>query len=358
MRWARWTSFVVGLLSTLLVAEASAHAGQTDSKGNTKSGAGPTPGGSTAGGSSALGGSSDTGVIGETERDQGAKMTHEGEQHPKKSWMVEASYEFHRLVRQSDLGGDGVNRNFNYFLLGGSYDLTEYDRISARVGLYERFLADSGETGVRLDDAVVGYTRLFKLPDEFRLRAQVRTVIPLSFESKLQGLITAPRVALFLERKFGIVDTLLLGYVEGYVSRYKEAQGGNANPTMRVAALAEVDVTMPFHKALMIGADLYTASTWFYETQGLPPSGAGSYYGSSPDPGFTSGQPVSQVYGGEVCVRYHFPEVSGFLVDAQLAYANGDPVLGYQSSLHDGVFRFNGFYRHVAEVYFALNAHY
>jgi hypothetical protein len=347
----RWRSFAVALSAVLALAEGTSFAAPSE-KGKGGSAPGGSGGGGASGGST---GGANSGLSSETERDVGARNTNESTDKP---WAVEASYEFHHLIRQSDLGGDALNKNFNYWLAGGSYDVTPRDRLMVRFGVYERFLRDSGETGARLDDTIVSYTHFFSLPEAFRLRAQVRTVIPLSYESKLQSLITAPRASLFLERKFGPFEALLLGFVEGYVERYKESAGGSANPTMRLGALAELDFTLPFHKALMIGVDAYSASTWFYETQGAPPSGSGSFYGSSTDPNFTGGQPVNQVYGGEIFVRYRLPAYEGIVADVQAAYANGDPVLGYQSSLHDGVFRFNGFYRHVAEAYFTLNAHY
>jgi hypothetical protein len=345
----RWSTYSWTLVALLALAPATAFAAGGSEKG--KSGGGSTGGSSGGGASGGSTGGSDTS---DASRDRGVESADKQE----KSWEVEADFEYHRLLIQNDLAGDGINKNFNYWLFGAAWDITKFDRVYARGGVYERFLADQGETGARLDDIIIGYTRTVPLPADIRLKATVRTVIPLSYESQLQGLITAPRVTLSLDRSFGPFDFQILGFLEGYIERYKEATGGNQNPTMRLGGLAELDFNFPFHKPLSIGADAYTASTWFYEPQGAPVSSSLAGLGSTTDPKNPNGQPLSQVYGGEVYVRYRLPELVGVRADIQLAYADGDPVLGYQNALHDGVFRFNGFYRHVSEVYLAVTAKY
>ena len=344
----------VAVLGAILLAQTSAFAAATEKGKNSGLSSGGASGGGSAGGGAM--GASGGGLENAADRDNGLEPGSEGTS--RKWWTVEATAEYHRLVRQSDLQGDAVNKSFDYYLLGAQFDPTDRDRIVVRGGMYERMIADQGETGLRLDDVIVGYTRLFPLPQKIDLRVQARTSIPVSFESKLSGVITAPRLAVSVERQFGVVTLSGLSYLEGYVQRYKESQGGNPNERLRLAALVEADVAMPFHKRLSFGVDFYEASTWYYEPGGSTPSGAQSFYGTTIDNQFPGGQPVAQVYGGEIFARYRLPELFGAITDLQVAYANGDPVLGYQSSLHDGVTHFNAFYRHVAEVYFALNAHY
>jgi hypothetical protein len=276
-------------------------------------------------------------------------------------WQVNASVEYHRLVRQNDLGGDqgstgdAANKNVIYYGIGGQWAPTEFDRVVVRWGVYQRFLADPTETGVRSDDGVVAYTRIVPLPWDVEMRIQPRVDLGLSYESiQLSGLIAAPRLGVSVERTFGPVTVYALGYGYLYLEKYNEYAGGAANPKSSLHAILEVTATPPFLKELTLGVSGSAGATWYHEVQNNTP------LPTTPDT-LVPNQPFTNAFGMEVFARYNLPSLSGvdrLKWDATLAFANGDPTLGYQNLLHDGVGRFNLFYRHVAEVYGALAARY
>src|SRR5205809_790138 len=74
-------------------------------------------------------------------------------------------------------------------------DITSKNRLSLRLGFYERFLADQSESGLRLGDLSLTYTRFVPLPKEFALRLSAALTAPTSFYSQKQTLITAPTVS-------------------------------------------------------------------------------------------------------------------------------------------------------------------
>src|SRR3569832_751762 len=98
-----------------------------------------------------------------------------------KVWEVGASYEYHRLLRSTDLGGAAVNKNVSYVGFSGRWDITPYDRLALRGGVYQRYLSDQNETGMRFDDLSLAYTRKIPLPADFTLRASFSLSAPTSY---------------------------------------------------------------------------------------------------------------------------------------------------------------------------------
>ncbi|MGZ5968241.1 MAG: hypothetical protein ACXWP4_11290 [Polyangiales bacterium] len=283
-----------------------------------------------------------------------------------KPWFVQGVYEFHHLIRQSDLGGDGPNKNFNFLYFDAGWDFSKEDRVYGRVGFYQRYIADSNESGLRFDDAFIAYQRKIFLPEEFVLRVLPRFSIPLSYESHVQRLVTAPRLTVALDKTLGLASFEALVYGEAYING--STSGSNAatpNPRSVIAMLLEAEVAMPFHKALSVGIEGYLASIRYYDPAGgsldgtgLTSATGGVNPGTTADPNYGSGQPSQASYGGELYARYLLPPIQHVLGDVRLAYANGDSTLGYQNMRHDGVTRVNLFYRHVGEIYLALTARY
>jgi hypothetical protein len=126
---------------------------------------------------------------------------------------------------------------------------------------------------------------------------------------------------------------------------------------------------MPFHEPLSIGISLYTAYTWYHQiNSGIGGSNAIAQNGSVVNAGGGTtdatypSQPIQQTYGGEVYVRYIMPTVMGLKSDITVAYAMGDPLVGYSSVLHDGVGHAyigpTGLNREYSEVYAALALRY
>jgi hypothetical protein len=273
-----------------------------------------------------------------------------------KRWEVLVGYEVHRMWIQTDLGGDAPNRLFNYWYAAARFDITRQDRLRLRFGVYERFLADSGETGLRTDDLSLSYTHIFKsLPWRLNLSATVGATAPVSFYSQKMGLITALSGSVDLSRSVAFLTFAVRPYGVFYWQRYDSSEGGNANPIGRVGVSADAWAELPFFPDLAIGVDGYSSYSWFYTPQGALP--ADQFPGTVNDPTYSS-QTMQQSYGGEVYVRYTAPPLWGVKAEVTLAVANGDPSLGYTSRLHDGVSYFYVFNRHTAEIYGNLTLRY
>ncbi len=346
------TAVAVGLATLLVASLASAAGGKNDGGG--KGGGGGGGGGGSSAGGGGFGGSF-TG--GGSQKDTSTGAGYGDEAGPKKKWEVSAYFETHRLVRQNDLGGDAVNKQFNFFYVYPHYDITKYDRVRIRAGFYERFTADQGETGLRFDDVVFSYTRYIPLPAEFLLGITGWVTAPTSFSSKKAGIVTVPRLALRLDKSFGRFSTKLIAYDEYYVVKYRTAEGGNYNPQWHWATLLEGEFRIPEIEKLFIGADVATGWTSYY---GVDSGNAGASTGTGPsaDTQF-SHQPITQTYGAEIFARYELPKWEGLSSDVTLTYGEGDPTLGYTSVLHDGArHMYFGFNRHVSEVYLSLSARY
>ena len=266
-----------------------------------------------------------------------------------KWWEVGAAWETHGLIRQNDLGGAGSSKLLNYAYAYARLDVTGNDRLSLRGGFYQHLIADQGETGVRADDLVLTYTHRFLLPWQLVLRASLSVTGPISFASQKENLITAPTATLWLERSWRGLSVDLRVFGGGYIVRYATAQGGNPNAKARLGAMLDVEYSFWFHKALSLGADIYTSYFWFYNvTNGG--SAVMTVPGETSDQQYAT-QPVQQVYGGEVFARYTFPSFYGVKSELSVAYAQGDPTLGYTSLIHDGIAYIYGFYRRTSEVY-------
>ena len=337
----------------LLVSTAAFAAGGVGGKGDTggKGGNGP---GSAAGAGSGLtggGGSNDSIAVGNASQNPDFAANNEVER--KKKWEVGGTWETHRLIRQEDVT-NASSKLFNVLGVYARYDITPNDRIGIRDYFYERFMADDGETGLRTDDVTATYTRTQPLPKEFTFAGTFALSAPTSFSSQKMSLITAPALILQLDKKIGKyigVSARALG--TAYITKYSSAEGGSPNPRYRLGGTLEAEVAMPFLEALSFGADVTTGYYWYYNVQSSTPAATGTV-GDATYPN----QPIQQTYGGEIFARYTLPQVIGIKSDITLAFAQGDPSLGYTSVLHDGVGHTYGFYRQSSEVYAALTLRY
>ena len=279
----------------------------------------------------------------------------------KKPWEVGGIVEFHRLFIQNDLAGYANNKLVNYLHLYARWDITPRDALELRGYLYERLLVDPGETGLRLEDTVLHYSHRFKPWDNgLGLRAYANVTAPTSFYSwTLQGLITAPRVGAELSWHKGRFSTSLLGFLEAYIVQYRQMVGGNPNPWLHVAAYLDLDFRLPllsqWGEPLTIGASATVHRTWYREATGT--SELIEQLGVVQDANFPT-QPVQGSYGGQVYVRYTLPVLAGLRSDLTVAAAQGDPTLGFTSSLHDGVSRTYLFWRQSSQVFVSLAARY
>lgn len=360
----RFNTVGFAIAGMLVVGTASA-AGGSGGKGDTggKGGNGPV-----SGQQAGQGDASPTTVSDDPSRARSSGTVNpdkaEAERRDEKPWELGGTWETHRMIRQEDLGGAGVNKVFNVLFFSAKYDITDKDRISAGWGLSQNFLGDQGETGFRGTDITLAYTRLIPLPEKFNLRAGVSSTIPVSYYSQLSSSITSPAANVGLSRRFG--DLAVAANIVGGVFFYKYREvgndntpggaGGPANPKYRLGGSISAEYSMPFHRPLSLGAALTDSYRWYYDV-GAAPSNSGSFGGAVQDTQF-SGQTMQQSYGGEVFVRYVMPTLAGFKSDLTVALASGDPSLGYNSVLHEGVVHPYIFYRQTAEVYGALSVRY
>ena len=362
----RFSTVGIVLASMLVASSALAAEGKGGSKG------GSSGGGSSGSGDTSGGGANVTGndlFSSETYREPDAIT---GEANRYKPWEVGGIFETHRLVRQDDLaGGDAVpgspdsgaanNKFLNTLELYARYDLTEHDRIGLLGFFYQRFLADSGETGFRVDDLVGTYTHLFRLPEKFRLQMSGWLTAPTSYDSQLMGLITAPRITAEVDRWFGTLNLDFRAYDQYYVQKYTSYAGSGgavATPENTIAVAFDAEYHMPFHTPLSVGLGLYTAWTWYHNINtGDTGQTTQGQNGVVADPTFST-QPIQQTYGGEVFARYLLPPFAGIKSDFSLAYAMGDGSVGYTSVLHEGVGHAYLGYRQNSEVYASLAVRY
>lgn len=333
-----------------ICASASAFAAGHDKGSSASSGSPSGPGGGSSG----------------SRRDEvdGETLTAEGQPADRdvlaKPWEVGGVFETHRLFIQTDLAGAGNNKLVNYLHLYGRWDFGKWDAIELRGYVYERFLADPGETGLRFDDTVLHFSHRFQgLPDMFGLRAYVNVTAPTSFYSQLMSLYTAPRLGVEASFHKGRFSASILAYAETFITKYRQMEGGNPNPWLHGALYLDAVYRLPIlasqGEPLSVGVVLTGHRTWMREAGGggTQPNLLGVQLDATYDT-----QPVQGSYGGDVYVRYQLPNLGGFRSDVSVAYAQGDPTLGFTSSMHDGVTHTYFFWRQSSQLFLALSGRY
>ncbi len=343
---SHFTASALALATLLLSFAASAGEGKDSSVKGDKGGgsSGGSSGGDVGGGGGGAGGGAEVGV--NPDRITGPVTA--------KKWEVGASFEAHRLFIQNDLQGAGSDKYFNYYQAYASWLPTKNDSLSAYFGVYQRFIADPSETGFRLDDVLLRYSHYFDLPKDVRLLARAAVFFPTSFSSHKQGMIGAGRLTVGAEKTWGkYVLTRLRMNGTGYVQQYNSPEGGGTpNPAGSLSGSAELRVNMPFHTPLAIGIEGYTSYTWYLAANGTLPAGAPGTVNDS----LYSTQPIQQRYGGEIYASYELPELKGFKSEIHVAVAQGDPALGYNSALHEGISHTYFYWRESSEIYGSLLA--
>jgi hypothetical protein len=351
-------------LATLFVSVGASAAPEKEEKGS-KEGGGASGGGASGGG---LGGGGPSGAGGGTDRprdqlDTPGQDTTAQEEIPsrdpsKKQWEVGLSAEYHRLFIQNDLEGAAANKNLLVYAAYAEYDPTPKDRIKVRGFVYERFLADPGETGVRADDIILQYTRYQPLPWDMTLKPGAWVTAPTAYTSQKASSITSPRVYVALNKTFGkYVSVEPRTSADYYFVRYGSYdQGATPNTRAGWRAGLNVEAEMPFRRELAIGADIGTAYYLYYQPHATTP---GPVVGGCPG----NCEPIQQTYGGEIYARYDFSKyrpkkATDLHWDFTLSVANGDPSIGYASAIHDGSLAVYWGYRLNSEVYGVLAARY
>ena len=350
----------------LLLATNAAATGGVGGKGDTggKGGAGPP--------SSTEGTTSDTSTTAGTDNLQqplGSQQRDFSEKTPQeKPWEVIADFEMHRLLQSNYLAeGTGMVKMFNVLDVSGFYYINgPDDRIRLEAAAFQYFLADSGESGFRMDDVELEYSHLFHLPWKVLFRTSAGLTAPLSFDSQLASNITSPFARLKLIRIFGDLIVAAGLSARDYIDRYsssaslgttgQDSGSGQPNLHWRFGASLSAEYGLPFERHLSVGASVVDYYLVYYGVGSCPYDTM--CYGAVSDPQFGSSQPVQQSYGEDVYVRYILPDLSGFHSNIVLTLANGDPTLGYPTVLNDGIQHPYFLYYNTAEVYLALEGAY
>jgi hypothetical protein len=390
-------STVAMVLSALLTAGVANAAEGPKGAGDTGKGGGGPGGGAGSGNVESSGAGESAGT-----RSDNPDYT-EGLTTAYKPWEVGVVFTTHRLIDQGDqqigmpdptgngqLGdpapvnpgsGNGINKQVNDYELYVRYDLTKNDRVGVRAYVFEYFLADQGESGVRFDDMVLSYQHTFQLPKRFRLQAGAWAILPTSFTSQLEGLVVGLRPTLSVDRRFGPVSVTLRTYDTAFIERYDSYAGSGGYAPTELNSLAftsDIEMHMPFHEPLSVGVGAFVGYTWYNNIQsgigGNSPTCPSGSSGTA-NPACTSGnstkdnnglvrdgtfptQPIQETYGWEAYVRYLLPDLFGFKSDLTAAYSFGDPTVGYSSLLQDGVGHVYLGYYHNSEVYLSMAVRY
>ena len=152
---------------------------------------------------------------------------------------------------------------------------------------------------------------------------------------------------------------MLRTYGAGHWMRYTSAEGGSANPKWLWVASLGVEYQIPYVNVITLGTSITNQYLWLYETGYVATAPNSTRLGIAQDPNYGFNQPVQQAYGWEIYARYLAPELAGVKSDLTLAYAQGDPSLGFTSALHDGARQvYPLFWRHTSTVYAALSVAY
>jgi hypothetical protein len=271
---------------------------------------------------------------------------------PGRWWNASVTWETHGLLWNNTSAG--ARKLFNFLYASAGVSLTPHDEVKLRGGIYQFLIADEGESGIRSTDLTLAYSHTFALPAQLSLRASAAVTAPISFYSQKASLITAPTVTASLSRSYKGLSAELQVFGGLYFTRYTTTEGGAPNPRGVAGVSLDAEYAAWFHKALVVGVDAYTGYLW-YQNVGTPP--VGQYFGAVQDQQFTA-QPVQQLYGGEIFVRYSAPTFHGVHADLTLALADGDSTLGYASLNIDGVSRVFVNLFSVFEVYGALSVRY
>jgi hypothetical protein len=286
-----------------------------------------------------------------------------GDREGKRIWSIALGMETHVAIASHDDGSlTHTEKLVNFFFLSTQLFVSSYDQVRVDAGLFEHFLADPGESGLRLADTSLSYTHSLPILTEAGLspsaiptkgvlvRGGVSVTAPTSFSSRLLGIITVPRLRLSFERAFFDHSLFLSagGFVEYYVDKYRSSPTGGTNAMSRYAVQAGADYCIPALKKLSAGVAVGSSWTYYYGVEGV----STTPYGTVADPQYSS-QPVQQNYNFQANASYALPTVKEIGSSFALAYSMGD------NALHGGVQHlYFGYYRRSTELSASLSARY
>jgi len=235
-----------------------------------------------------------------------------------KPWQAFGEAQYRALLIRDT---DPANDQRMYYRLQFNYEVVEDLILSARGGVVQRFVAEEGETGVRLEDASLGalYQQSVGLDGigwdrELSLAHRLRVYLPTSFISQEQDLLFAAEwTSRARVRVTGQLFAGLRGLLQYNAHDYAEQAGlgGGMLPRWVAEALAFTEyspIVSPEYGTLTVGADVYVNQTFVYPSRDpgdlpasdLPPgtlaSNADSIVGAGTTDDFSSPNAGYDVY--------------------------------------------------------------
>lgn len=304
---------------------------------------------------------------GRSAANQGTQTAANVEAGEEKSWYVAGQLQF-RMLAVTDKTPSN-DRSMIYQLQGG-YSPLDWLTLFGRVGVIQRFVAPDGETGVRMQDTLVGATANHSLSlagigwdRDISFVHRLGFYLPTSFASHMQDLYVAPEW--MTQVRLRTIDELYVG-VTGLMQyrfhKYAEraGPGGTTLPRFVVAGLVLLEYSPLKSKTygtLTIGGDFYG-----YEIVNYPARGQDSIEELDLPPGVEGINPedlvgsqasdvyVHQQYGYDVYLSY-VPPVVDFL-SFTVSLEQGGNVL------RDGVVNMFAFHRDETTLAFTLTGRY
>ena len=150
---------------------------------------------------------------------------------PNRFYQINGIAELHFNVWSDEYSANDV---LMQYYLKANFDVTKNNRLSLRLDLSQKFIADEGESGAWFGDIRVYYTRKFKIPTfykDYKLAGMVYGYLtaPTSRPSIERGIITSPTVVFALAPRFGPVTFVVRGFLRYVFARYAQSKMGDPN---------------------------------------------------------------------------------------------------------------------------------
>jgi len=224
------------------------------------------------------------------------------------------------------------------YYLRGDFDVTKNNRVSLRLDLTQKFVADEGESGLWFGDMRLSYTRSFLVKTAFKgytfpAKLDFYVTLPTARASYQRGIVTKPALVGTMAPVFGpvtLTGRLFMTYV---FARYAQSKMGDPNPQFNIGyELAIAYQPLPW---LVLSAD------WQYTWKKLYRSREGS------------SQLWNADYYWEVGPTFIPPlPKKGPALELSLLYSQGS------RAIEDGVYRLYFVKRDQSQVYLSLNLNY
>jgi hypothetical protein len=194
-----------------------------------------------------------------------------------KRWQLGGEMQYRTLVVRD---ADPANDQRLFYRLQAGYEPAQNLIVSARAGVVQRFVAEEGESGLRLEDASlsallqqsVGLESL-GWDRQLTLAHRARVYLPTSFNSQQEDLLFAAELSSRARvRLTGQLFAGLRGLVQYHAHSYAEQAGpaGAMQPRFVADALAFAEwspLVSPKYGTLTVGGDVYVNQTFDYPSR-------------------------------------------------------------------------------------------